>query len=140
MKEIDQKNVNSNTPITSEQTDVLLLKQFEEIYLELDQEQGDTNQKIQETKKLLDSVFLGALEDVLLNVYSASIQDQKKGTIRGQLCIGRNAMYFIGSSTDGIHLSILYRDVNKLGLAASRSVLTPETMEVGTKEKVVLTL
>ena len=89
---------------------------------------------------MMNSIFLGALEDVLLNVYSASIQDATKGSIRGQLCIGRNAMYFIGSNIDDMHLSILYRDVNKLEMAASRSVLTPDTMEVGTKDRVVLNL
>ena len=66
---------------------------------------------------------------------------------KGQLCLGRTALYFTGKRSNPsestpeypyeIHISILYRDVDYLEVVGAKRVLVPDPIQIGTKEKQV---
>jgi hypothetical protein len=64
LNEIHLKNKTSTVQITAEQTEVLLLKEFEELYLDAEKNVG--NEEIQEFKKEIEEHFESAREDILL--------------------------------------------------------------------------
>jgi hypothetical protein len=66
---------------------------------------------------------------------------------KGQLCLGRTALYFTGKRQNPsestpeypneIYFSILYRDVDSLEIVGAKRVLVPDAIQIGTKEKQV---
>ncbi len=66
---------------------------------------------------------------------------------KGQLCLGRTALYFTGKNQNPsestpeypneIYFSILYRDVDSLEIVGAKRVLVPDAIQIGTKEKQV---
>jgi hypothetical protein len=74
LAEIDSRNATSKQTNTADQTDALLLKQFEEMTQEYgglmisqDPMQASAQSKLSELKQQLNRIFLSAEEDVLLN-------------------------------------------------------------------------
>ena len=82
-------------------------------------------------------------------MYNCTFTPNESISAKGQLCLGRNALYFTGkrpappSESDPewpfeIYITILYRDVEALDIVGAKRVLIPDAIQVGTKSKQVL--
>ncbi|KAI8900293.1 rab-GTPase-TBC domain-containing protein [Globomyces pollinis-pini] len=145
LAEIDARNIVSKQAGTSEQTDALILKQFEEMTQEYGNPQAASVQsKLADIKTQLNQYFVGADDDVLLNAYVCNYWPTETVSARGQLCMGRNSLYFIGKKQsldiqsdvpNDVSVSLLYRDVNSLDLVNAKRVLIPDSIQISTKDK-----
>ena len=79
------------------------------------------------------------MDDVLLQVYSSQYLTESNTSVRGELCIGRNAIYFrnLDESNSDVNISILYRDVNALEVMGAKRVMLQDSIVIGTKEQQV---
>lgn len=121
-----------DTRITPDQTDSLILRQFEEMTVDAtDSNAISLATQLTDIKLVLTPLFpdSDSLDsDVLLSVYPCiyTINDL---SVRGMLCLGRHAFYFTSSSHN---ITLLYRTVNILEISASKRVLAPDVINIGT--------
>jgi hypothetical protein len=96
--------------------------------------------KLNEIQQILAAHFPAAIDDVLLQVYPCQYSSDPSVFIRGEICIGRNAIYFrnLDEIASDFNISILYRDVNALELLNAKRVLLPDSIIIETKEQQVL--
>ncbi len=87
------------------------------------------------------------MDDLILNFYACTYWASETASARGQLCIGRNGLYFFGAAQPGmapeetlpgrVSLYVAYKDVLSLELVHAKRVLNPDSIQVGVKNKVV---
>ncbi|KAL5033200.1 hypothetical protein RTP6_001200 [Batrachochytrium dendrobatidis] len=148
LAEIDSACLSSKPNTTTDQIDNLLYKQFGEMTEEYEDPQvAGVMAKLLDVKNQLTKVFPSAQDDVLLNYYACTYWATESTSARGELCIGRNSLYFSGSRQAGqgdqdasipsnVTLLITYRDVNSLELVNAKRLLLPDTIQIGVKDKV----
>ncbi|KAL2911819.1 hypothetical protein HK105_208669 [Polyrhizophydium stewartii] len=149
LAEIDAASLSAKPNTTAEQIDSLLLRQFEEMteeYGEADPQAAGAKAKMLDIQRQLIQIFPNASDDVLLSYYACTYWATDNVSARGQLCIGRNTVYYFGTRQPGpadqdaglpFNFTILipFKDISSLELVGAKRVLVPDSIQVGTKDK-----
>ena len=80
-------------------------------------------------------------------MYNCTYAPNENVSIKGNLCIGRNAVFFTGQRSNPadatpeipfeVNISLLYREVSSLEIVGAKRVLVPDAIQLGTKDKQV---
>ncbi|KAI8926099.1 hypothetical protein BC831DRAFT_458036 [Entophlyctis helioformis] len=147
LAEIDAASLSAKPHTTPDQIDNQLLRQFEEMTEEYaDPQAAGAKAKLLDIKNQLALVFPSANEDVLLNFYPCTYWVTDVISARGQLCIGRNTVYFFGTRQPGqadqdtsvptsVAILFPYRQISVLELVTAKRALIPDSIQVGVKDK-----
>lgn len=107
---------------------------------------GSLIAKMGEMKTQLHPIFPSSKDDVLLCFFSCNYCPTDMISIKGQLLIGRDGFYFIGTRIEdaveldvpkNVQLSMQYRQVSILEIVNGKRILGPDLIQIGIKDRSV---
>jgi hypothetical protein len=109
------------------------------ILFNLDPLVGSIMAKLTELKIQLHPVFPSSSDDVLLCFFKCSLWPRDLISVKGQLSIGRNCLYFVGTRVEEaeesvvpkvVQISMKYRDITLLEIVSTKRLLAPDLIQV----------